>query len=118
MSNKSYHKAMTKSLTTRIFTILFTVLIWAFPVYSQDEIVTVRLTDVPLTEVLSSIESQTSYRFSYRNAIIDGSGKVSVNQSEVAVRAVLDKVLPPLGLDYKLESEKSISIFKSKKSRR
>lgn len=57
-----------------------------------------RLTDRPLKEFFSAVESKTDYTFMYNN--IDVLQKVSVNAKGMALNAVLDQVLPKLSLTW------------------
>lgn len=79
--------------------------------FAQEQKVSVDLRQRPLTELFSSIEKQTSYRFSYRNVMLRGKGNVSVSRQNVSTREVLAGVLHPLGLDFDLQGEKNIVIF-------
>ncbi len=81
---------------------------------AQDSKVTLKMKDVSLVKVLKTIEAQTPYKFSYRNAVVDKINGISVDYTNETVSNVLDKLLPPLELGYKMESEKSISIIQNK----
>lgn len=102
---------MKKIHFTRVFVFLMAALVWA-QASAQDKPVTIKLTDIPLLEALKAIESQTSYRFSYRNITIEHAGNVSIDYKNAPVATVLNDMLPPLGLDYKMLSDKAISILK------
>lgn len=81
---------------------------------AQDAKVSIDLDNVPVSEVLQAIEEQTPYRFSYRNVHIGDEEKVTMNCKDRNVKSVLDEILKPLGLDYKVHSKKNIAIFKGK----
>ncbi|MCM1452202.1 MAG: hypothetical protein NC102_08080 [Clostridium sp.] len=106
---------MTKTSPVRAFIITLSLLFCGLIAFAQDEIVSVKMNGVPLVEVLKSIEAQTPYRFSYRNAILEGLDSVSINRSGASLKDVLQEILPPLNIDYKVESPKSISLFKMEK---
>lgn len=76
--------------------------------------VSVNLKNVSLTELFSTIEKQTTYRFSYRDIVIDQKKNVTVAKNDVPVSIVLESVLPDKGLIYSVVSEKSIVISEKK----
>jgi TonB-linked SusC/RagA family outer membrane protein len=78
--------------------------------YAQEQRVTVNLQNVSLKEVFNSIEEQTTYRFSYRNIMIDSLRNISIVQSDASVQSVLDKALEGRNLLYNIVSAKSIII--------
>ena len=80
---------------------------------AQEQKVSVDLRKAPLTELFSSIERQTPYRFSYRDVVIDENEKVTITRHDTSTRAILESVLAPLGLDFSLTGE-SIVIFPKK----
>lgn len=72
----------------------------------------VNLKNASLTELFTLIEKQTSYRFSYRDVVIDKKENVTVKKNNVPAIVVLDAVLPSHGLQYSVVSGKSIVISK------
>ena len=82
--------------------------------FAQSRRVTVHLRDVSLKELFQEIENQTTYRFSYRNTVIDDSKDVNVSADSVDVSVVLDQVLGGKGLTYEILSSKSIVISEKK----
>ena len=76
--------------------------------------VTVELKNATLRQVFRSIEKQTTYRFSYRNAIIDDKHDITISKRGVNVTAVLDEALRDKGLAYTIVSERSIVITDKK----
>ena len=78
---------------------------------AQEQKVSVDLKQRPLTELFSTIEKQTPYRFSYRDVVLQGKGNVTISEQNVSTREVLANALHPLGLDFELQSEKNIVIF-------
>ncbi|MGN0230250.1 MAG: SusC/RagA family TonB-linked outer membrane protein [Muribaculaceae bacterium] len=87
--------------------------IWGIGVASaQSRNVTVDLNKSTLKDLISVIEKQTSYRFSYRDLVLPETKNVTVTMKNVSVPAVLDAVLPEKGLGYTVVSDKSIVIFK------
>lgn len=85
--------------------------------FAQEQKVTVDLKQRPLTELFSSIEKQTPYRFSYRDIVLQGKGNVTISERNVPTKQVLANALHPLGLDFELQSEKNIVIFNRTEAR-
>lgn len=78
---------------------------------AQSQGVTIELKNSTLEELFSVIEEQTTYRFAYRNVVLDNAEDVTVSVSNASVTDVLDAVLKDKNLDYNIVSEKSIVIF-------
>lgn len=79
--------------------------------YAQrQQLVTVHLENATLKDLFRVLESQTTYRFSYRNKVVDDRENVTVNKERVPVTEVLDVVLETRGLTYTIISDKSIVI--------
>lgn len=82
-------------------------------VYAQaPAVVNIDMHDVPLKRVLDEIQEQTSYLFVNRN-VEDIDRKVDIKVSGVSVKDVLDKLLPPLGIGWRMDRT-TIFIFKDK----
>lgn len=77
---------------------------------AQEKGVTINVKNVSLKEVLKSIEKQTSYRFSYRNVVVDSLKGLTVSKEDASVSAILDEVLSGKNLTYSIVSPKSIVI--------
>lgn len=94
---------------------LLCIAVWLFcigvvNVFAQEQHVTVELRNATLRQVFKSIERQTTYRFSYRNAIVDNNNDITISKHQVSVSAVLDEVLKDRNLSYSIVSSKSIVI--------
>ena len=72
--------------------------------------VTINLSNVSLEEVLSAIEQQTSYHFSYRDVTVDKTQDISLVEKNVVFTSVLDEILPSKNLTYHIISNSSIII--------
>ena len=59
--------------------------------FGQEQLVTINVKNASLDEVFKVIEKQTTYRFSYRNVVIDGKKDISISQTNASVPAVLKK---------------------------
>lgn len=86
-------------------------------VYAQSQRITINLKNASLSEVFQEIEKQTTYRFSYRNTVLDNRKDITISKTNETVSSVLDAVLKDKGLDYKIVSSKMIAIsVKSKQT--
>jgi TonB-linked SusC/RagA family outer membrane protein len=72
--------------------------------------VTINVRNASLKEVFSAIEKQTTYRFSYRNVVVDSQENLTISKKDVTVSSVLDEALAGRGLKYAIVSDKSIVI--------
>lgn len=50
-------------------------------VFSQVQKVSINVRNVSFKDIIKTIERQTTYRFSYRNATIDGRNDISLNSA-------------------------------------
>lgn len=75
-----------------------------FSANAQTAKVTVSVDNGTVKELFKAIESQTSYKFSYRSSEVQTDAKVSVNAKEETVKSILNKVLQGMGLSYVLEN--------------
>lgn len=65
-------------------------------------LVTIRMTDVPLVQVMHSIEQQTDYVF--LNKDVDVNQKVSIDVTEKTVEDVLNVLFAGKDVDFRIES--------------
>lgn len=84
-------------------------LFWiGLPAYAAGDKVSINMKDVPLENVLKSIERQTDYRFFYSKESINVNEKVSVKAADETVTAVLDNLLPSYGIGYTIDKKRII----------
>lgn len=76
----------------------------------QEKLVTINVKNASLSEVFKVIEKQTTYRFSYRDVVMDSEKNISISESDVSVPLILDRVLKDRNLEYDIVSTKSIVI--------
>ncbi|MDR1370510.1 MAG: SusC/RagA family TonB-linked outer membrane protein, partial [Dysgonamonadaceae bacterium] len=102
---------MSKHVKWKPFTIVL-LLLFAFATesVSQEKRVTVNLNNASLKEVFDVIEKQTTYRFSYRNIVIDSMKNITISKEEAIVSSVLDEALAGRNLRYTIVSSRSIVI--------
>lgn len=82
--------------------------------FAQEQQVTVELKNATLQQVFKSIEKQTTYRFSYRNSILDNKNNITISKHQVGVSVILDEALKGRDLTYTIVSDKSIVISDKK----
>lgn len=87
---------------------LFFFLITSGALHAQDTKVTVSLTNAPIKEFFASIEKQTSYRFSYRDADVANKENITVSAQKQSVASLLKSVLPVQKLQYSMTGNKII----------
>ena len=78
--------------------------------FAQEQKVTVELKSATLKQVFKSIEKQTTYRFSYRNTLMDDKNDITISKRQVNVSVVLNEALKGRNLMYSIVSPKSIVI--------
>ena len=88
-------------LRTFLVLLMLGIGLWPSQVLAQEKTtVTLNLKDVTLNEVISEIKKQTNYDFFYKSELLKSKGQVSVNVKNKDVKAVLEDVLLPLGLEF------------------
>ncbi|MGM9789950.1 MAG: SusC/RagA family TonB-linked outer membrane protein [Candidatus Cryptobacteroides sp.] len=105
-----------KHLVRIAMTVILLNLCTAFGASAQEQTVTINKSGVTLKEVLTDIERQTTYRFSYRHSVIGDAKDITLKKRNVTVTSVLDEILPPRKLEYTVVSDKMIVITDSKTS--
>lgn len=91
---------------------LFSLLLFfsTFHAIAQEKLVTVNVKNVSLKDIFNLIENQTTYRFSYRNVILDDNKNISIQVTNAPVTTVLDQALKGRNLEYSIVSSKTIVI--------
>ena len=74
----------------------------SMPILAQSAKITLRLKNVTVEEVLTSIENQTEYRFLYNKDIVDVSRIVSISVKNELMTLVLDKLFKGEGVSATL----------------
>ena len=109
---------MNKHLRTMQFTLLMLLSFFCcISSYAQEQTVTVNVKNVSLREVFRIIEKQTTYRFSYRDAVIDNRKDITISKKHSSVSSVLDEALRGRDLEYKVVSSKLIVVSNEEQQR-
>lgn len=83
----------------------------ALPAGAQNvQRVTVNVKDATLAQVFKSIETQTTYRFSYKKHNLDNTADITMSMSDAPVSDVLDAALKGKPFSYSIVSPRSIVI--------
>jgi TonB-linked SusC/RagA family outer membrane protein len=83
--------------------------------YAQEQRVTIKVKNASLKDVFKKIEKQTTYRFSYRDVVVDNRKDITMSKVNASVSSVLDEALKGRDLIYKIVSQKLIAISVLKK---
>ena len=75
--------------------------------------VTLKFKDATLTQVLSAIEHQTNYRFSYKDSSVADKVGITLSCENTPVTTALEMALKGSGLAYDIVSDKSIAIVEA-----
>ncbi len=70
--------------------------------------VNITMKNASVKELFQAIEKQTSYRFSYRDAEIQGKKGVTINANNEELKSVLSRELAKYGLTYQVSGNKII----------
>ena len=101
---------MKKHVFLRCQLIVLFVCLFALCAHAQGQTVTVNLKKASLHQVFKAIEKQTSYRFSYRNEVIDHRANINIHHTNAPVSRVLDDAFKGRNLTYSIVSPKSIVV--------
>lgn len=101
---------MEKHVFLRCQLIVLFVCLFALCAHAQGQTVTVNLKKASLQQVFKAIEKQTSYRFSYRNEVIDRRADINIHHTNVPVNRVLDDAFKGRNLTYSIVSPQSIVV--------
>ncbi|MGL5272964.1 MAG: SusC/RagA family TonB-linked outer membrane protein, partial [Phocaeicola sp.] len=88
--------------------ILLFFLLFSHTLYAQNEKVNISLQNVSIKKLFSEIEQQSKYRFSFRDADLEGKENLSISVKDEAISKLLKDVLPAQNLQYSLNSNKII----------
>lgn len=100
-----------KHAQLKLFT-LFSLLLFfsTFDTMAQEQLITINVNNASLKDVFNIIENQTTYRFSYRSAVLNADKNISISAVNVPVTTVLDQALKGRNLEYSIVSSKTIVV--------
>lgn len=85
--------------------------------WAQNAKVSVSVKNVSLEKLFETLEQQTDYRFSYDSEVGKRLVRQSIDDKKIEVKDLLNKLLPSMGLEYRMASDKVISISRSGSSK-
>lgn len=71
--------------------------------YAQQVKVSLSMSDASVVDVFQALEKLTHYTFLYKNELLGKCGKVDVQASDEELGLVLEKMLTPWGLSYRID---------------
>lgn len=80
--------------------------------YAQGSTVTIHVTNASVRQVFDVIEQQTTYRFSYRDGLIDNRHDITLSMKNAEVSKVLGAAFKHRDITWRIVSAKSIVIYK------
>lgn len=108
MKKSNKWKQIFRRMKCTVFLLLFFVIGVRANLYSQREIVSLRMEDVSLVDVFDKLEKMTGVQFLYNAEMVKGKGQVSIDVVRKPMQEVLDEVLQPLGLDYSFKDNQVV----------
>ena len=96
---KRYKKNLMIMKCCIVFVFLFS---WdlSASVYSQQQLVTLNLSDATVEQFVKAVKQQTEQRFMYNSKLINKAGKVSVQVKDMELEKVLRMVLEKVNLEF------------------
>lgn len=108
---------MNKHVELRLFFLIPLLLFLFIPhANAQENQITINMKNASLKEVFNAIEKQTTYRFSYRDVVIDTKENITISKKNATAVSILDEVLAGRNLGYNIVSSKSIVISDKQKA--
>ncbi|WP_225444090.1 SusC/RagA family TonB-linked outer membrane protein [Echinicola arenosa] len=89
--------------------------IQAYSAFGQEDKVTLNIQNMPLSEVLYQIESQTSYKFIYNTKELDPGLNISFKALEEPLEKVLKRLFASNDIEYEIITDTQIVLKKKKK---
>lgn len=85
--------------------LFFSALLSAAPLYGQ---ISVTFKDVPLMEVLSTLENKSEYSFFYSNMLPDKDARVSIDAKDKSIEFILDNIFSNLSISYEINGHQIV----------
>lgn len=82
---------------------ILVLLISSMNVNAQSGTLDLTVTKVSLRQLFDKIESQSNYKFSYRDILVDDASNITLQVSKATINDILNKVLPARGLKHEIE---------------
>ncbi len=105
------HKSHFNKFNTLLLSFCLFCNISAAKSYSQSGNITIKVTNSSVKQLFSEIEKNTDYSILYERGIVDNK-VVSVDAQDLTVEELLNKVLPQVGLTYKVNNKQIVIVPK------
>ncbi len=98
-------KLLAKSKKASYFTVIIAFLITVSPlqIQAQNGSLNVSVTNATLRQFFEKIETQSNFKFSYRDATISNVGDITLDVTKQTIQQLLGQVLPGRGLQFEIE---------------
>lgn len=100
--------------------ILFALFLFANPIisYAQSDEISLSVKNITLKQFFDAVEKQSTYRFSYRDILVEGKADITMDVSGKPIQDLLNKVLLAKGLQYSITDRLILVTQISKASQR
>lgn len=95
-----------------VFILVFLLQSYAIDIQAQDKLLSLRIENNTLKEVLQKLENQTEFSFIYKDEMINEVNKISANFSNEKVTDLLDKILQNTHLTYTIKGRAIVILSK------
>jgi TonB-dependent starch-binding outer membrane protein SusC len=99
----------------RVTTLLILVISLHLSAKTTAQKITLSSNNISIEQFFNQLEKQTGYSFLLENGIISKDEKISVNVKDASLETVLDQILKPINLSYKIEN-KTVYVQKTKET--
>lgn len=101
--NSHAYKQFLLTMRLTVFLIVFSVAaVMANTGHSQDAKITLQLKNATLSDILNTIESNSSYYFMLNNKLIDLSKRIDIDVQEKKISEILTLLSEKIGMKYKI----------------
>lgn len=106
----SFDKSTAKKCYRRVFAVVFCCMLTIIPISAQTGNIKLSIRNASISEMFSAIEKQSKYRFSYRDADIDGSKRITVSVNNEPLKNFLTRELSKCNLSFMVSGNKIIVV--------
>ena len=89
--------------TATVFALLMVMLLNTMSLFAQTSSLNVTVNKVNLRQFFDNIESQSIFKFSYRDAVISETSDITMALTNQSINQILNQVLPTRGLKYEID---------------
>ena len=82
---------------------MFVVLSPGYALGQQQDLISLKVSDVPLVKVLEEIRKQSGYNFMYNEKFTRNVGRITLEVKNLPLETVMEKVLKGTGLNFRIQ---------------